>query len=162
MTFIHDTRDKIGKHNNVDEYLIANGHKIVRSKLYVGDISLLNDQSVCIDLKRNLQELVSNVCQQHKRFTDELKRAQEYGIKLIILCEHGGQIKSMGDVIKWDNPRLKASPLAMSGERLCKVLCTLAGRYGVQFEFCDKRVTGRRITELLGGEQYDGKTAENG
>lgn len=149
MVFIHDTRDKPGKHKNVDEYLAANGHSIVRSKMYVGDIALLSDQSTCIDLKRNLNELVGNVCQQHKRFTDELKRANEYGIKLIVLVEHGGKVRSLEDVRNWVNPRLKTSPLAMSGERLYRVLLTLEARYYVRFEFCDKRQTGKRIVELL-------------
>lgn len=151
MIFVHDTRDKISKHKNVDDFLTSQGHKIVRSKLYVGDITLLSDQSVCIDLKRNLQELVGNVCQQHKRFTAELHRAREAGIKMVILVEHGGRIQTLDDVKSWKNPRLRVSPLAMSGDRLYKVLATLSKRYNVGFEFCDKRSTGRRIVEILGG-----------
>ncbi|MGJ4851459.1 ERCC4 domain-containing protein [Bacillota bacterium Meth-B3] len=162
MTIQIDSREKPRAITRILDHFDKGGITHFTSKLPVGDYMNLDNPRLVIDRKQNLQELVGNVCQQHKRFTDELKRAQAYGIKLIVLCEHGGQIKSMADVIKWNNPRLKASPLAMSGERLCKVLCTLAGRYGVQFEFCDKRATGRRITELLGGEQYDGKTAENG
>ena len=151
MIFVHDTRDKISKHKNVDDFLTSQGHKIVRNKLYVGDITLLSDQSVCIDLKRNLQELVGNVCQQHKRFTAELQRACEVGIKLVILVEHGGHVHTLEDVKNWKNPRLSVSPLAMSGERLYKVLATISKRYSVDFEFCDKRTTGRRIVEILGG-----------
>ena len=153
MIFVHDTRDKTTKHQNVDDYLVAQGHKVVRSKLYVGDITLLNNQSVCIDLKRNLQEVCQNVCQDHARFKRELERAAEYEIKLVFLIEHGGSIKSLEDVQHWVNPRLKDHPLAMSGERLYKVMLTMQNKYGIDWQFCDKRCTGKRIVEILGGEQ---------
>lgn len=151
MIFVHDTRDKTTKHHNVDDYLVAQGHKVVRSKLYVGDITLLNNQSVCIDLKRNLQEVCQNVCQDHARFRRELERAAEYEIKLVFLIEHGGGIKSLEDVQNWKNPRLKDHPLAMSGERLYKVMLTMQNKYGIEWQFCDKRSTGRRIIEILEG-----------
>lgn len=147
--FVHDTRDRVGKHDNVDDYLTAQGHKIVRSKLYVGDITLLNNQAVCIDLKRNLAEVALNVCQQHERFVREIKRANESGIKLIFLVEHGGQIKTLPDVCKWVNPRLKDSPLVVSGERLFRIMHTLQLKYDVEWHFCDKRCTGKKVLELL-------------
>lgn len=153
MIFVHDTRDKTTKHQNVDDYLVAQGHKVVRSKLYVGDITLLNNQTVCIDLKRNLAEVCQNVCQDHARFKRELERAREYEIKLVFLIEHGGSIKTLDDVKDWKNPRLKDHPLAMSGERLYKVLLTMQNKYGIEWQFCDKRCTGKRILEILGGEQ---------
>ena len=155
MIFVHDTRDKIGKHNNVDNYLESNGHKIVRSKLFVGDITLLNNQSVCIDLKKDLLEVCGNVAQQHERFCRELRKAQDNGIKLIILIEQKG-IRSIDDVREWVNPRLKKSPLAISGERLHKILCCLERKYGCEFRFCDKSETGRVVVEILGGEVDNG------
>lgn len=79
MIFQRDTRDKPGKHGNVEDFLLANGHKVVRSKLYVGDITLLDRQSTCIDLKQDLTEVCGNLCQQHERFRAELLRAQEAG-----------------------------------------------------------------------------------
>lgn len=147
---IHDTRDKVEKHRNVDQYLAAQGHKIVRSKMYVGDIALLNDQAVCIDLKRNLSEVALNVGQQHERFVREIERADEAGIKLIFLIEHGGGIHALEDVAKWNNPRLKVSPLAISGERLFRIMYTMMCKYNIEWHFCDKRNTGKKILELLG------------
>ena len=155
MVFIHDTRDKITKHRNVDEYLIAQGHKVVRSKLFVGDVSLLNDQSTSIDLKRNLAEVAVNVGQDHARFKRELERAQEYGIHLVFLVEHGGTIKTLEDVQTWSNPRLKDHPLALSGQRLYKIMLTMQNKYGIEWLFCDKRCTGRRIIEILSGESKE-------
>lgn len=146
---VRDTRDKASKHKNVDEYLVAQGHQVVRSKLYVGDVTLLNNQSVCIDLKRNLAEVVLNVCQQHDRFVREINRANDAGIKLLFLIEHGGSIKTLDDVREWVNPRLKESPLAVSGERLYRIMYTMQQRYGIEWHFCDKRCTGKKVIELL-------------
>ena len=78
--------------------------------------------------------------------------AQENGIQLIILVEHGGQIKSLGDVYFWDNPRRAVSPKAITGEALYKSLLTIRDKYGVRFEFCEEFHTGRKIVELLGGD----------
>ena len=64
--------------------------------------------------------------------------------------EHGGMIKTLDDVKLWKNPRLKESPKAITGERLHKALLTMTERYGIEILFCDKRVTGKRIMEILG------------
>src|SRR5574344_1475686 len=87
-----DTREQ---KNHVTDYLNAQGIPNVRSKLYVGDYALLDNQSVCVDRKHNLQEVCGNLCQQHKRFKEEIVRAQAAGIKMVILVEHGGTITSL-------------------------------------------------------------------
>jgi hypothetical protein len=89
------------------------------------------------------------VCQQHERFQKELVRAMDAGIQIIILCEHGEEIKCLEDVYFWDNPRLKESPKATTGESLYKSLMTIKNRYNVRFEFCTKKETGSKIMELL-------------
>lgn len=121
----------------------------ISSKLYVGDYMSFDNPRVIIDRKQNLLEICTNVCQQKKRFTAELARASQAGIRLIILCEHSKDIKTLDDVKQWINPRLKESPMAVSGERLYKILLSLKNRYNVEFEFCDKMNTGSRIIELL-------------
>lgn len=122
------------------------------SKLPVGDYMNLDYPRVVIDRKQNLLELCNNVAQDHKRFTNELKRAKEYGIHLVILVEHGGKIRCLSDVITWVNPRLKDSPMAVSGERLFKILATMQHNradYDVEFQFCSKEETGERILDIL-------------
>ena len=122
------------------------------SKLPVGDYISLDNARLSIDRKQNLLEICSNVTQDQKRFIAELERAEKSGIRLIILCEHGGGIKTLEDVLSWQNPRLKESPLAVSGERLYRKLSAISKAHNVRFEFCTKAQTGDRIIELLGGD----------
>lgn len=152
MLILEDTRQQARKHETKHKWFAENGIKIERCRLYVGDYTLPTNQSICIDTKKDLQELAQDVCQQHERFRAELVRAQEAGIHLIVLCEHGGGIKSLEDVYFWVNPRRQHSPGAISGQRLFKILNTMQEKYGVRFEFCDKRQTGRRIVEILTDE----------
>ena len=122
------------------------------SKLWAGDYMSLDNPRVIVDRKQNLSELCQNVCQDHDRFRRELVRAQDNGIQLIILVEHGKDIESLEDIIFWENPRLKKSPKATTGQTLYNILTTLQRKYGVRFEFCTKEETGKRIIELLGGK----------
>lgn len=148
-TIITDSREKQKAIKKILEHFDKVGIQYYSSKLPVGDYMSLDNARLCIDRKQNLSELCSNVCQQHDRFRSELERANKLGIKLVILCEHGGQIKSLEDVLNWKNPRLKESPLAVSGERLYRILSTMSKKYNVDFVFCDKRNTGKEIVRIL-------------
>lgn len=149
MTIQIDTREHKFELARVQRQIEKKGVKTINSKLYVGDYQSLDNPRLVIDRKKDLQELCSNVCQQHERFRRELVRAQDAGINLIILVEHGGDIRELEDVFFWDNPRIKDSPRATTGQALYRSLLTIRDRYGVRFEFCDKRHTGERIVELL-------------
>lgn len=145
-----DTREKPKAISNILRCFELSGIKYISSKLYVGDYTLVNNQSVVVDRKRNLSEVCSNVCQQHERFRNELVRAQEAGIKIYILVEHGKGIRCLEDVRKWVNPRLKVSPKAMTGKKLYKIMKTQQEKYGIEYVFCDKKQTGYMILKLLG------------
>lgn len=149
MTIIEDSREKPQAVLKINNYFTQIGARVIRSKMYVGDYQLMSNPYLVIDRKQNLNELCNNVVQDHRRFTDELKRAEEVGISVVVLVEHGGAIKSVEDVPKWENPRLKESPLAVSGERLYKILKAIEYSYHCRFEFCNKAQTGRRIVEIL-------------
>lgn len=149
MTIQIDTREHKFELARVQRQIEKKGVKTINSKLYVGDYQSLDNPRMVIDRKKDLQELCSNVCQQHERFRRELVRAQDAGINLIILVEHGGDIHELEDVFFWNNPRIKDSPRATTGQALYRSLLTIRDRYGVRFEFCDKRHTGERIVELL-------------
>lgn len=149
--------------------------KYISSKMYVGDYQNLQNGTVAVDRKQNLSEVCSNVCQQHERFKAELLRAQEAGIKLFILVEHGNDIKTLEDVKNWINPRLKIwekdcekilkeakmkNPEAdiktiklpkppMNGEKLYKIMKTQEEKYGITYLFCNKEETGKKIIDIL-------------
>lgn len=144
-----DTREHKTELARIQRGLERAGCKTINSKLYVGDYMSLDNAFLVIDRKKDLQELCGNITQQHERFQKELMRAREVGIRIIILCEHGGKIKTLEDVYWWQNPRLTTSPKATTGKALYKALCTIRDRYGVRFEFCSKEETATRIMELL-------------
>lgn len=146
-----DSREKARAITKIVRTFDERGVRHFVSKLPFGDYMNLDNPKLVIDRKQSLNELCGNVCQQHKRFTAELQGAKDYGIKMVILCEHGGKIKTMRDVMNWYNPRLKVSPLAVSGERLYKILSTMSKHYDVEFAFCSKDETGSRIIEILSG-----------
>lgn len=145
-----DSREKARAIQKILACFDSQGEKYFISKLPVGDYMSFDNPRLIVDRKQNLLELCSNVCQQHKRFISEIKRANDMEIKLIFLCEHSPYVKSLKDVEAWNNPRLKKSPLAVSGERLYKILSTLQKNYDVEFLFCSKANTGREILRLLG------------
>ena len=150
-----DTREHKSEYERIVSQFDALGVKYIRTKIWVGDYRSLDNPLTVIDRKQSLLELCSNITQQHERFRNELIRANEAGIHLIILCEHSSEIKSLEDVYFWENPRSKKSPKATSGRTLFRILNTIRAKYGVQFEFCDKFHTGQRIVELLRNEVND-------
>ncbi len=144
-----DTREKQRAIRLILQEFDRRGVKHFSSKLPVGDYMNLDNPKLIVDRKQNLLELCSNVCQDLPRFRRELAMAKDCEIRMVILCEHGGGIQSLEDVMRWENPRLKDSPMAVSGERLWRILTQLEKTYGVRFEFCRKQETGARILELL-------------
>lgn len=129
------------------------GIENVHKKDLIGAIKL------SIDTKKNLQEVVGNVCsRQHERFKRELlKPLSQNDAKLVLLIEEP-EIKCLEDVYWWDNPRLKENPKATKGTSLYKSLCTIRDEYNVDIQFCSRADTGKRIIEILtkGGSRTDG------
>ena len=90
-----DSREKAKAIQKIIEEFDRQGIKHPVSKLMVGDYMNYDNPRVIVDRKQNLTEVCSNVCQDHERFRRELVLAKENGIQLIILCEHGKDIKSL-------------------------------------------------------------------
>lgn len=149
-----DTREKQRAIAGIIKKFDMRGIKHISSKLYVGDYMDLDHPRLVIDRKQNLLEVCSNVTQQHDRFIAEIRRANDAGIKLVFLIEHGGGIKTLDDVAFWRNPRLESSPLAVSGGRLHKILTSIKVNYNVEFLFCDKAHTAERIVEILAAGSF--------
>ncbi|WWR19852.1 ERCC4 domain-containing protein [Lachnospiraceae bacterium JLR.KK009] len=165
-----DTREHAKEWERIKGQFDALGVQYFRSKMYVGDYQSLDNPRLVIDRKKDLQEICGNVSsKQHERFKAELLRAKEQGIKLVILCEHGADIKTLEDVFFWKNPRKYQirwktvngkrvkdviSAKAVDGNQLYKSLCTIRDRYNVDFVFCQKEETGQKIIDILGGNIY--------
>ena len=108
---------------------------------------------IVVDRKQSLGEVATNMMNRSDsaRFWREVRRAHADGIRLVVLVEHGGQIKSINDVPKWKS---KYSPV--TGRRLVDEMIRCEMAYGVEWRFCDKRSTARRILEILGyGSKYN-------
>lgn len=170
MTIIQDTRERTNKHKHVLDGFNQLGISVVRSKLFVGDYTRIDNMSVCVDTKKDLSEVYCNLISDHKRFVNECKAAFSANVRLVILVEQSG-ISSVQDVAAWRNPRVtkweklrdahrqgkrmkeQLSPYPpVSSERLCKAMQTIAERYHIEWRFCDKADTARTICEILGIE----------
>lgn len=163
-----DTREHKKERERIERQFDSIGVDHIRSKLYVGDYMSLDNAKFCIDRKKDLLEICGNITQQHERFRTELIKAQDAGIKLVILIEHGDGIRCLGDVYGWHNPRreeyewiigengrpkhIQKYPKAPEGPQLYKSLRTIQDEYGVDIVFCSKDETGFVIYKLLGGK----------
>lgn len=171
MIILEDTRQQLNRHNIKHKWFEEHGIEIRRSKVYCGDYTLPTDQSVCIDTKKDIQELIGDICgKQHERFRDELIRAQEAGIQLYILVENrGGEIgktgiynptiRSLSELHSWKNPRLfirrngkQLYPMATKGVTLMKACMSMKKKYGARFLFCTPEESGEMIVRLLNGQ----------
>lgn len=144
MKLIVDSREKKWEH--IAEYFEKQGIEYEVRKLDVGDYMVEGQSGISVDRKRSLAELSRNLMnpKDHSRFWKEIRRAREQGIKIYILCEHGGKIKSIKDVALWND---KYS--GVTGRRLLDEIYRLHISYQVEFIFTNKRSTGRRIIEIL-------------
>ena len=149
MTIITDSREKARIIEGTLRYFDDHGIKHYSSKLIVGDYMNIDNPKVIIDRKHNLSELANNLTDDSGRFMREVRLAKELGIHLIVLCEQGGWIKSIKDVAQWHNPMQGKIPYAISGKDLMERIYRVHIAYDVDFLFCDKRSTGKRIVELL-------------
>ena len=169
MIILSDSRQQKGKHTIKEKWFADNGIELRTTKLYVGDYTLPTDQSVCVDTKKDIQELIGDVCgKQHTRFRDECVRAQESNIQLYIVVENrGGLIKGTRDIYNpqinrleelhnWKNPRLfifragkQLYPTATRGITLQKICHTMQTKYGVKFLFCKPEESAPLIFKLL-------------
>lgn len=247
MLILEDSRQQERKHETKHEYFRSVGCHWNRTALYCGDYTLPADQSVCIDTKKDIQELIgdiqvkqmskgdiknkvyeicenfhvsfdladsiyhaicdddntrfaekeiNDICFQngvperaisefqslyvkrHGFFHRGLKRAQNSGIRLVILVDNKEGVRSVDDLFHWLNPRLKIwinsdevigywkngnprykkvqkHPNAMTGERLAKSCLTMQERYLCEFQFCRPEEAGERILSILNVKQEE-------
>lgn len=122
-------------------------------KLAYADYCNDEEPGVLIDRKQNLDEIAQNLCSNDdRRFWNEIRGAHKAGTKIIILCEHGKDVKSVRDVVRWKSPHSK-----VNGNWLIAQMIKLQMAYGVEWRFCDKSETAREILRAL---KYKGVTNE--
>lgn len=154
MKIIVDSREKWTQPGSTDTHISRHLDKAgvpwVVQKLDVGDY-MLEGGNVSVDRKKSLDELAHNLLNRSDshRFWREVRRAKEQKITLIVLCECGGKVKEISDLVGW-----KSKYSGVTGRRLMDEVFRCHISYGVGFLFCDRRSTGRRILEILqGGEE---------
>lgn len=151
---ISDTREKKNRH--VLDYFEAVGIKYEIAKLDYGDYMDVYRPGIVIDRKQNIAELAKNVVGKDRdRFVRELERAQTAGSKMVILVEQNRykdrdrwiSVKEPADLMLWSSPHTK-----IRGERVFRSLSGLIHKYNISVIFCDKRVTGKKIMEIIYGK----------
>ena len=127
----------------------------IRTKLLVGDYMDYNNPHIVIDRKQSIAELAKNVTTDRARFINELDRAKAANARLVILVEQirykdrdkWVSVRDISDLMLWSNPHTK-----IRGEKVFRVLSELIYKYNISVVFCDKRVTGKKILEIIYGK----------
>lgn len=153
MRIVVDTREKPRAIVRIMQTFEAEGVEVIRRALPFGDYIDPDRPGIVIDRKQNLLETANCCVQDRARFLREIDRCNRSGWHMIVLVEHSSRIRTLEDVIRWNNPRLKVSPLAVDGPRLFRIMHAMGNRYGFEWAFCDKVHTGKKIIEILGGER---------
>ena len=137
-----DSRER--KNEHILRYFDRHGIDYEIRKLDVGDY-MFDGGAISVDTKRSIDELAANMLNRndHARFLREAKRARQIGVNLIVLVE-SNKYKSIPDLATW---RSKYS--GITGRALMDAVYKTHIAYGVEFLFCPKISTGRRIIELL-------------
>lgn len=148
-----DTREKQRAIEQIVNTFNENGVNFINSKMYVGDYCLLENPLLIIDRKQNIAEIAQNATSGHGRMKRELKRLDDMGGQMIFLIEQkhyvdpNGQhrtVNSLEDIMFWENPHG-----VVDGIQVYKILDAWQHKHNVSYRFCDKRVTGKVIMEIL-------------
>lgn len=149
---IVDSREKPKAIKRTLDYFDKNGIPYEVSKLMFGDYMDWHHPDLVIDRKQNIAELAKNCTVEADRFKRELERAKKVGATLVILVEQNRysdrgkwvQVNEIVDLLRWSSPYTQ-----IRGEKVYRVLAAWTAKYPIRVEFCDKRVTGQKIIEIL-------------
>lgn len=141
MILIEDSRNKVGKHNNILKYCNEHGIEIQRKVLNVGDY-MLPQGTKAVDTKQSLLECANDLYRDKLALNKKYKKCLKDGIKLIVLIEE--PVNSLSDLLKW-----KSQYSRINGSYLAEMIHTVKVSYGVQFVFCTPQKTAQTLFELL-------------
>ena len=150
---VSDTREK--KNQHVLKYFEEHGVDYIIRKLDYGDYQDEEHTEICIDRKQNIAELAKNCTVEAERFKKELERVQKANSRLVILVEQNRykdrdewkRVEDIADLMLWSSPHT-----TIRGEKVFRVLSAWVNKYDIEVRFCDKRVTGRKILQIIYGE----------
>lgn len=115
-------------------------------KLDTGDYIDSDNNQVIIDRKANLQEICGNLSQGKGnivRFTNECKRAKIEHKRFVVLIE-GTNCRCEEDLAGWKSKYSKHT-----GKWLQERMFEMSIAYGVEWQFCRKNETAKKILEIL-------------
>lgn len=149
---IVDSREKPKAITKILEYFDELGYEYEVSKLLFGDYMDYNHPDLVIDRKQNVAELAKNCTSDHERFRRELERVKKAGARLVVLVEQNRykdrdewvEIRDISDLMRWSSPHT-----VVTGEKVYRVLSSWCSKYPLSVEFCNKQLTGRKITQIL-------------
>lgn len=143
-----DTREKDRAIKKIIEHFDKSGVKWFSSKMYVGDYCNPFNARIVIDRKQDIREIATNATTEHRRFTDEIKRWNEIGGKVVFLITQdkidGKPVESLEDIMLW-----APKHGTIKGLTIYKILSTLKANHNIDYVFCSKRNAGKKIIELL-------------
>lgn len=151
ILILADTRQQKDKH--ITDYFDKNNIQWVRTTLPSADYmavrydnGFIKDYSVLIDTKKDMEEIVGNLCRttEHERVKREVEKAKELGCKQFIFLICDNKIKTVKDIKNWTSKRTK-----VKGDTLLKIMSTMSQKYGIRFIFASKQNAGAKIIELL-------------
>ena len=145
---IVDTREQ--KWDHIKAYFDKHGVEYVVQKLDEGDYFNTEQPLIVIDRKANLMEICGNLSSGNGniiRFTNECKRAKDKHVRFIVLIE-GTNCRKTSDLATWKSKYSKHT-----GKWLADRMFNLTVSYDVEWLFCKKNETAKKILELLGYER---------
>lgn len=172
---IQDTREKVGKKTEIDDYFKQQNIKLLRSKLPYGDYCRVDKMNLTIDVKMSALELFNCMTKDHIRFRNEIKGANDFGIGIVILIEENDYYATLDTFRDWYRiPVWKSDGWQTSsngtqrfkthrkGEPMTKVdvsaivkaMKTMQEKYAVLFKFTTKERCGADIINIL-HNRYD-------
>lgn len=149
---IIDSREKNYKH--ITDYFGVHSIPFLVEKLETGDYFNTDNPSVLVDRKANLEEICGNLLRgksRHARFTRECQRAFKDKIRFVVLIE-GTTYTNTEDLKEW-----KSNFTKCGGRWLANEMFRLTMAYGVEWKFCRKSETPRKILEIIGYDERRNK-----
>lgn len=151
-----DSREKPKAIKTILKEFEREGVEYSVTKLFIGDYMEYSNPFLIVDRKQTIDELAKNCTTDHARFRKELDRAKSVGAELVILVEENRykdsdkwiHVETIEDLMLWSSRHT-----TIRGEKVYRVLRGWIAKYPIRVEFCDTRQTGKRILDILYGNE---------